>query len=284
MDWNKLLKDALTQISGWVLTTSLGFIVGFLFRWVSERGLRVLPSRALLGLKHPSKVHIVIGIPWGILPETTELHENKGLPIFGYGPLHAYQQFSELLKTAYPKQRSFTFTTSKTFSKQNLDQDLVLIGYPQGNEITKIVMNDLVPPIKFDGHNLIDTATGTIQYKPAISDGYVMEDYGCIIRAPNPYSPASTVFILAGCETFGVKAAAEFFKPKNFHLLHGISRFHGILLIMFGKLVPKARDKMYYQVIVTTHVRKLFTSEPQLVKHLRITVDKKKNQITRVDS
>lgn len=271
MDWDKILKDAVSQLPGWLLTTTLGFLGGFLFRWFSERSLRTLPSRVLLGLKNPAKAHIVLGIPWGIIPDTTKLHSSEGMPIFGYGPLHAYHYLTELITTAYRKVKNVSFTTSKTFSIEGLSEDLILIGYPQGNEITKQVMNDLKPPLIFDGHTLIETATGNVKYKATVENGRVIQDYGCIIRAPNPYSSDSTIIILAGCETFGVKAAAEFFKPKNLRLLRHVSRFYIILLIIFGRIVPKASENEYYQVVVSTQVRGLFTSEPCLVEHFGLS-------------
>lgn len=270
LDLFKILVEAWTQVPAGLLTAILCFFGGFVVQWIADRNLRTIPSRMLLGLKDPATIRLVLGVPWGIIPNTSRLSVLEGMPIFGYGPLHAYSHLAKIMATAYPKLKNIPFTISRAFPMKELDHDLILIGFPLGNEITKMVMNDLNLPLIFKNHQLVETATGDVKYEATVINKAVVEDYGCLIRTPNPYAPDRTILILAGCETYGVKAAAEFLIPHNFHYLRATRRFNGILLALFSNLIHKTIGSEYYLVIVSTKVRGLFTSKPSLVKHYKL--------------
>jgi hypothetical protein len=270
MDWEKIINDSVNQIPAWMLTTLIGFASGIIFKWIADRSARIKPSRVLLDCKNPKELHIVIGAPWGIIPGTTELHQYDGMPIFGFGSLNAYHNIMQLFNTAYPKMKAFPLETSKSFDLKNIKHDLILIGFPLGNEVTAIVMDDLNLPIKFNGHDIIDSRTKNIEYQAKAQSKKIVADYGCIIHAPNPYNPDASVTIFAGCETFGVKAAAEFFGVHNLHLLHNLRWPRGFWLALLSGVIFRLNGTRYYQVIVSTQVRGLFTSEPTLVKYWKL--------------
>ena len=269
-DWLTISKKIVSDTGGSLLAAIIAFVAGLLFQWLSDRTFRTLPARALLDFHHPRTARIVLGVPWGIPPNTATLSPTTGMPVFGYGPLMAYREFNKLFLTAYPRIKEPQFSHSKSFPFEDLDHDLILLGFPIGNEITAQVMRDLKIPISFKDHSIVDCATGETLFQATVETGAVVEDFGLLLRAPNPYNPKARVFIIAGCETFGVKAAAEFLDPHNFHLLCGVKWPRGKFLALLHAFLPRTLKSNLYAIVIATHVRSLFTSRPALVQRFSL--------------
>jgi hypothetical protein len=103
----------------------------------------------------------------------------------------------------------------------------------------------------------------------------VVRDYGYLLRVPNPFSAEHTVLLFAGCETYGVKGAADFFALRNFHVLRGLDvlRF-GRLVAALDWLIPARFKTSYFLAVVEIEVRGTFTSTPRIVEFQKLEPDR----------
>lgn len=257
------------------LSGVIGLIVGSVLVWLARIVLRRKPTRRLFGFPTLDHTALVIGAPLGVTPGSPALVPiGSGLPVFGYGPLMAYSRITHLMRTAYSAHAALTPYSSPDFPSSRLGDHLVLFGYPIGNEVTATVMAELRLPITFNGHDLVDTASGKILYQAALEDGSVVRDYGYLLRVPNPFSAGNMVLLFAGCETYGVKGAADFLALRNFHLLRGLNvlRF-GWLVATLDWLIPNRFKASYFLAVVEVEVRGTFTSTPRIVSFQKLDPD-----------
>lgn len=105
----------------------------------------------------------------------------------------------------------------KDVRAHDLDSNLIIIGGPVTNKVTKMVNEKL--PVKFDGKKNI------ISHKKA----YKQDDCGFIARAENPFNKSKNIIVIAGKRYGGTKAAVIAFtqkfddiKKRNFTVVEGL--------------------------------------------------------------
>lgn len=257
------------------LSGVIGLIFGSALVWLARIGLRKKPTRRLFGVPTLDHTALVIGAPLGVTPGSPVLVPiGSGLPVFGYGPLMAYSRITHLMRNAYSAHSALTPYASRDFPSGRLGDDLVLFGYPIGNEVTATVMAELRLPVVFDGHDLLDTASGEVLYQAALEGGSVVRDYGYLLRVPNPFSTEHMVLLFAGCETYGVKGAADFFALSNFHILRGLDAWRfGRLVATLDWLIPDRFKATCFLAVVEIEVRGTFTSAPRIVRFEKLDPD-----------
>jgi hypothetical protein len=143
----------------------------------------------------------------------------SGLPVFGYGPLMGLAHISGLLGAAAVNAGVVpAIKPSSTWTAQSLHEDLILLGWPRGNEATAAVMERIDVPVHFtahDGREISarvageDRVIGRAEYEGTGEARLTRRDVGVGLCVANPTSPGRSILILAGSETFGVVAAAE---------------------------------------------------------------------------
>jgi hypothetical protein len=103
----------------------------------------------------------------------------------------------------------------------DLERNLVLIGGPVWNEVTRTFMRLLDLPIKQnlrpEGQpDVFTTADGSSAEPTRLHDsGHVIEDVGLFVRAKNPTNPDTDVTICSGVFTHGVLGAVHTFTNTN---------------------------------------------------------------------
>lgn len=225
----------------------------------------------MLGITDTANTVVVMGVPMGITPGTSKINLSSGMPIFGLGPLLAYQHITQIIRTAFPQSPPAKMAISRDFPDTDYTKNLILLGFPLGNEVTERIMSDLDLPLIFQGHQLVDRDSKKVLYQASVENGEVKQDFGYLVRAPNPYDSNSVVFIMAGCETYGVKAAAEFLTSANLHELWGFRwPKSSTLLSLIYWITPRRWKNEYYQIVVSVNVRGLITSEPKLVSYSKL--------------
>jgi hypothetical protein len=116
---------------------------------------------------------------------------------------------------------SFTVAYSNRMEGGRLDHNLVLLGGPDGNVITKEVVEKLHLTIRPGDPalhivTLYDDARGK-EYTPSRrADGELVNDYGVVVRAPNPLHPRSHVLLIAGSYGSGTWAGARLITDPEF--------------------------------------------------------------------
>lgn len=222
-------------VAGIILEASFG---------ISFRGLL---SRRLLALPSSGPLSLVVGVPWRIVPGSDDLHETKGMPIFGYGPLMAVNNLYFLLRTARKKGADPKFLTSDSVKIEDRKEDIILIGYPKGNEETEKFLDEIQPRLYFDGHNVLRRDGGDVAYQPVYSGDEVVEDFGYLYQGRNPFAQDKRVIILAGCETYGVQAASSLLSSSYINEIYGVPKFIPRLFVTaYGILAfrsPKKRER-----------------------------------------
>lgn len=199
-------------------------IAAFVGRGFGRRRARRMVE-ALTGFDLDERPLAVIGAPLHARAGSTDaVPETDALPLFGYGPLMAYATLAARHFSAHADKSSRSLpeiVVSTQFAQlletEKRDRDLLLLGYPAGNEATRFLEPLMKLPIGFapDGRRAIqNTATGRdlceAVYKQA-QDGHphAVRDCGLIACVDHPLNSDRTILYLAGCETFGVKIAAD---------------------------------------------------------------------------
>ena len=110
-----------------------------------------------------------------------------------------------------------TLSTSREFGVAHFIHDnIVCIGGPVHNRITKILLDRLQLPFGFEGFTLVSTATGNRYDAVTESDpDRILRDVGVVILADNPFNNETRVAILMGARTFGCAAAAGYITEGN---------------------------------------------------------------------
>lgn len=106
------------------------------------------------------------------------------------------------------------------FSGDRYQNNLILLGGPDANEVTRRVFERLSTKLKFGNPDkneisLRDSKSGTGYFSKYDSRNQVVGDYGMAFKTKNPFNPEATVIIIAGCFGFGTCAAAEIFENDN---------------------------------------------------------------------
>jgi hypothetical protein len=171
--------------------------------WGASRARDRLPERRRWQLTDPGRLAICLAkkMPGGDVDSP---------PYTGLGQTMALTLLTPSLSRAYP---GVELPTPRFACDASVDveHDLLLLGGPKTNVLSA------------DALRLVDDRSGVhlgpdeLHYPrheavPHARQGPLAEDYGVVVRMPNPWSPRPRVLVLfAGSHTFGVTAAARFF-------------------------------------------------------------------------
>jgi hypothetical protein len=259
MTWQALQGGVLQNLVAALITFLLGLGLG----WLGQRILSKRSARQLLSLPD-GKVHIVLASPSYLRPGETTSTTNASVPIATIGTIFAYRHIVDLLRRRQPKGKdSLSVYFSAEFPPALLADNLILIGFAKTNLITRDVTKRVPLPVLVDDHIWHDTIT-TADYAAVIEAGHITEDYGALIRVVNPYNRNSIVYIIAGSQTYGMKAAAEFLNNRNLLEIteaYVPERIYSHIPHFLYPLIAKNGRKRHYEIIVQTHVKSYFTSE-----------------------
>lgn len=113
------------------------------------------------------------------------------------------------------------------FSGDRYQNNLILLGGPDANKLTREFYNKMETNLKFGNPDineitLKDSKVG-LRYGPKYGkNSRVIGDYGFAFKTENPYNPESQVILLAGCFGFGTCSAAQLFESSR--LLNEINK------------------------------------------------------------
>jgi hypothetical protein len=235
------------QIFDWIGKALVGIIISAIIATanrIRRRRSRRAIVEAITGL-NPEKLPLaVVGTPLRARPGSTELTQQRdGLPVFGYGPFVSYAAVANRLlegkgrgdETSLP-QIVLGSQFDQLSENDKRDRDLILIGYPAGNEASRILEPLMKLPVRFaelPDRGLILNETGAKLVAPSyVSTGgdtsRTVYDYGLVARVKHPLNPEKNILYLAGCETFGVKIGAESLRMQLMPQTLGLGKFIGV--------------------------------------------------------
>ena len=118
--------------------------------------------------------------------------------------------------------RDFAVSYADCLDGDSLKTNLILIGGPQPNAISKEVITKINSTFRFGdsariGSPIYDSLTGQ-PYAPVTkpNSGEILMDYGLILKASNPFAPSKQVLLIAGCFGYGTWAGVRFAISKEF--------------------------------------------------------------------
>ena len=195
-----------------LLAGLIGFCVAWIWRW----------SRTTLRLRHGRrfwKPYTLEGsqIVLGRFSEFTPF-ESTGL--VGLGDAIALSELRDYLGGL--GLREYQVTYADRLTGEDLASNLVLLGGPDANSITKEILANIRTTIRFGNPEIYEIAMydtkSSVIYAPLRDPDTdeLVRDYGLIVRSANPYGPSKHVLVLAGSYGFGTMAAARYATSKEF--------------------------------------------------------------------
>jgi hypothetical protein len=102
---------------------------------------------------------------------------------------------------------------SDKVSGDDLASDLILIGGPDNNSVTKDVIGRVPTTLMFANPERFEVSFASVEanrlYSPEFASGKVIVDYGIILRTSNPFDRRHKVLVLFGCFGFGTWASGR---------------------------------------------------------------------------
>jgi hypothetical protein len=111
----------------------------------------------------------------------------RALPVFAYKLGFARSQVGLCL--------------SEMTSESELQNNVLCLGGPIHNKISKIFLDRMIDQVSFERHDLTCAQSGS-RYSASIERKTVVKDVALFISAPNPWQPKSRFILLAGCRGF----------------------------------------------------------------------------------
>jgi hypothetical protein len=224
------LTTAFPDISSNLIAAAIGGVVVWLATRAIRR-LRLFRARRFWRAMGSRRPFIVLGAP-----DEEALSEWEKTGMVGKGDILALVEVeSQLRRLGFTGQ----IVEAKELPPHDLKSDLVLIGGPDGNAVTKIMLNELDGVLSFgfgevrpgQATPILDRRGGELAPEHDLKTGDPVDDYGLIIRTANPLAPDDAeLVVLAGCWGYGTAAAAEMLdEPKLLRRRGRSKRFEAVI-------------------------------------------------------
>ena len=140
-----------------------------------------------------------------IVPTIPEKYKEESLED-GMSDLKAGSKIDGVLSKINEKifMQEVKFATDKL-----INHNIILIGGPITNAITKEVMTKKIISYTFSDHTIQHRQKGLRFIPKSNANGQLLEDYGMIIRVHNYINPNKYILIIAGCYGYGTMIATE---------------------------------------------------------------------------
>jgi hypothetical protein len=208
------------------ISALIGFIFGHVFARIKKYYYETKPSQKVWSLKADSdgtRVEIVVA--------NTSNHytiDHEEYAALGY--IDAYMAAALVmfsLKDVY-KGLAVDVSMEKVFDYKRIDRNVILIGGPVNNPLSKKFLAEIDIPFRFDGHDLIDDKRNKV-YRSIITDNFIETDYSLIVGWQNPFSPGRRMNLICGCRAHGLYAGAKFLAEQYSDLQLSKSNYVAVL-------------------------------------------------------
>ncbi len=201
-----------TSVSINLISPVISFILGIISRTIFDIVLRKNPIRNFWSGCLASPVNIIV--PSVRLDYIAPSHRA------GYSSLNAAAKVESLLSLFTNVPENIRVLESK-YAAERLEENIVLIGGPITNELTRRMMQDFDFPFSFRKRTLIDRYQNK-EYAPKLAkDGSVLEDFALVLKITNPYNDRRSLVIIAGCFGYGTYSASlAVTNPKSLRIIN----------------------------------------------------------------
>lgn len=223
----------MTNIFLGVTATAVCFLGGLFFRSVLTLVLDKRPAGQVWLARAGEPIEIVI-------TSAPLRHEDEASGLVYPAEATAAAEIALFMRSTFKSKTRIS--TSDRFSSSALRQDLLILGGPVHNGVTRHFLERLGLEELLDGYAIIgkDGKRYEAQTAKIAGQEQVIEDYGLVVRAPNPYNEKRRVTILIGSRTAGTLIAARslidpMIRPtaraihsgESFHLISSSSAIDG---------------------------------------------------------
>ena len=213
-----------------IIASFIWFILGIITIKLSKFYLLKNPVKRLWKISDPKKL---------IICAATSTKTDTGQyfrPATGIGQLRALGQIIESLSKAYII-RIQNILLSIDQIQMQIENDLILLGGPKNNEISKLFLDKIkYLNIVYQENSIINWTKGskTFAYSGKTEKRKVIKDYGLAIRMKNPFDSSKNTFIslFSGCHTYGTIAAAQYFTEHYVKKTKGLKKVKENLFIL----------------------------------------------------
>lgn len=188
-------------------TAAISFLIGYAWR----RGLQLFRARRARRFWRP----MIGGRTVLVLSRFTTFSDFEPSGVIGAGDARALQELTSYYSEIGLDQPEITYDGSLT--GDHLRHDLILLGGPDANEITRLVLEKSSDrlTVKPGATEVVD---GTTVLKPRVEAGGVVADCGALLRLRSPFTPSKKVVIAAGGFGYGTWAAIQLTRQDDFLL------------------------------------------------------------------
>lgn len=185
-----------------VLIAQIG--VGVLIRVLSDAVLHRSLCRRIWGFRKPKRIYLVSGSVDALA---------DGETAFLSGPsADAAALIRVSLSMLYPGVEVIQ-TYAPTMSHDLYGSNIVTVGGPINNRVTRDFLSDELGGLRFQGLNLVGKQA---EYQLGSNDPAVGRvDYALIVNRPSLFNREARWIVVAGCDSGGVLAGAEALSPVN---------------------------------------------------------------------
>lgn len=210
--------------------------------------------KALWYLRKPQRIYVVSGAIANNAPADVKT------AILAGPDSDAANTLIATIGLVYPK-TLVSHLYSSALPKELFKENLIVVGGPINNTCSKLVLDQVIEIIHFEGFQLCDS---TSQYSTIYDENDIaLVDYGVVLRIDNPFDLTKDLILVAGCDTYGVLAAATLISLKE-----EASRQRSSIRKKLG--FKKFLLKQNYYVIVQCSVLGNTISQLKIVKFKKI--------------
>jgi hypothetical protein len=250
----KLTKDQQDLLLG-VVGNLLSALIGFVGGWILDRAKFQFQTRKAKRFWRSfakSRTKVVMGR----FHEFTEF-EPSGL--IGLGDAVALAELQSFFDRLGLPRLSVGY--ANRMGVDDLKQNLILLGGPDANSVTREVVSRIQPTIRFgDPRNneisITDSQSGKV-FTPRWSSESedVVTDYGLVYKVQNPFSPDHDVLLIAGSFGYGTWAGVQYVTSPSFLEASQSERVRSFELLVEADVVfgqPQAITKIAYRQLMAT--------------------------------
>lgn len=183
---------------GWTLLT---FLVGWFSRKWTRRRRELRPAARVWKIDP--------GIPVSLVTADAPMRDQEELTPMVYPAEYAAATALSLHLTRVFGCKIVRICPSSDFPlDRSLEENIVVIGGPNHNNVFRIFDMNLTLPYAFEGYDLVrlpDRHT----FSSVVENDEIKYDVGLVVLAPNPFNQRARTVFLAGCRTYGCLAAAQ---------------------------------------------------------------------------
>jgi hypothetical protein len=186
-----------------ILQLAVGAAIGVSYRWIRTQVLTRRPALRIWSIDKSLPVHIITA------QDDSDFSSEFTVKVYPAEYLAAVEVRSLLSDTI--RHSDVNLLTSNEFRMGPfLHHNLVCIGGPVHNRVSRVLLERLTIPVTFDEYTVVSGVTSK-RYSAVIdpASGKITRDVGVLVLDQNPFQESSLAALLMGARTFGCPASSR---------------------------------------------------------------------------